>query len=193
MIKKFKKYSDKELLKLIHSSDKKISDAAFVEIYDRYALRLNAYCFTILNDRELAEDVLQETFIRLYQFADPNFEGGSVIGYLVRIARNLCLNIKRTQKEFISIDDYVLKQTSEINYENKELSDLVMMSLDLLDQKSKEILTMRIFNEIPYSEISQIFNITEARARYIVFKAKMKIKNILAPYFEDVPKTKIKL
>ncbi len=192
MKKNFKKYSDKELLKLIRSSDKRESDAAFVELYDRYALRLNAYCFTILNDRELAEDVLQETFIRLYQYADPSFEGGSIIGYLIRVARNLCLNIKRTKKDFISLDDYDLSQTYEINYENKELSDLVMISLDLLDEKSKEILTMRIFNDMPYSEISQIFNITEARARYIVFRSKMKIRNILAPYFENVPKTKIK-
>ncbi len=192
MNKKYKKYSDKELLKLIHNEDKKIADAAFVQIYDRYALRINAYCYTILGDREQAEDVLQETFIRLYQYADPEFQSGTIIGYLIRIARNLCLNIKRSNREFFSIEDYDFPINNEIDYDNKELSELVLMAMDLLDFKSKEILTMRVFNEIPYSEIAQIFNITEARARYIVFKTKEKIKKILAPYFDDVPKLMIK-
>lgn len=187
MNNRYTSYSDNELVKLIRGDDKKSSDAAFIELYDRYAIKVNAYCRSILNNREQAEDVFQETFIRFYQNADSNHIGGSVVGYLIKIARNLCLNQKRDRKNNISIDELDLPVNDSNAYEEKELSELLMMSLELLDNEMKDVLVMRVFNDLPYEEIASIMNITEARARYIVFKAKGKIKDILTPYFKDVP------
>jgi len=188
---KYFNFGDRELIGIIKGSDKKSSDEAFMEIYDRYALKVNAYCRSILNDRELAEDILQETFIKFYQNVKPDFKEGTVIGYLIRISRNLCLNYKRDNKQTVSIDDFEFPVYDKNTYEEKELNDLLMISLDLLDSETKDVLVMRVFNDLPYEEIAEIMNITETRARYIVFKAKSKLKNILMPYFRDVPNNNI--
>ncbi|MFW5663067.1 MAG: RNA polymerase sigma factor, partial [Bacteroidota bacterium] len=63
MSENFNSYSDQELLKYMRGRNKAISDEAFKAIYSRYAPRVHAYCLKILNSREQAEDVFQETFI----------------------------------------------------------------------------------------------------------------------------------
>ena len=184
MKNRFSQFSDKELVSLLRGGRKE-SEHAFGEIYDRYAMRVNAYCRTILNDRDLAEDIFQETFMRFFQKVRDDYQTGSIIGYLITIARNLCLNAKRDRKSTVPIDDFDFPQTETQSYEDKELMDLMIMSIDLLDFDTKEVLALRVFNDLPYNEIAEILNITAARARYLFFTAKDKLKNILSPYLKD--------
>jgi RNA polymerase sigma-70 factor, ECF subfamily len=185
MSKNLSTYSDVELVEMM-SGDKAATEAAFTELYDRYALRVNAYCRTILHNREEAEDIFQDTFVKFYQNVRADYHRGSIIGYLITIARNLCLNHKRDAKSTVPIDEIDIPYYENNGYEDKEMSELLMMSLELLDRDSKEILVMRVFNDLSYNEISDIIGITAARARYLAFNAKAKIKNILSPYLKDV-------
>jgi RNA polymerase sigma-70 factor (ECF subfamily) len=167
---------------------KPASERAFTEIYDRYALRINAYCRTILHTREAAEDVFQETFIKFYQNVRVDYKTGSIVGFLITIARNLCLNHKRNSKSNLPIEDFDFPVYDNNDLEDKELSDLLLMSFELLEPQTKEILIMRVFNYLSYNEIADIIGITAARARYLVFNAKDKLKNILTPYMKDIEK-----
>jgi len=176
-------YSDKELVAMMHG-DRRQEEAAFTEIYNRYSVRLNAYCRTILNNRTLAEDVFQETFMRFYKNVREDFSG-SIIGYLITIARNLCLNQKRDARQTIPLDDFDFPTQEHLEYDNKEMADLVMMSLELLDPVSKEVMVLRTFNDLPYEEIGEILDITAARARYLAFNAKNKIKQIISEYNKE--------
>ncbi len=187
MKKNFAKYSDKELVELLRGNTK-YTEAAFTEIYDRYGLRVNAYCRSILNDREAADDVFQETFIKFYQYVKSDYKSGSIIGFLITIARNLCLNAKRDKKVNIPIKDFDLLYDGNRQYEDKELEELLTMGLDLIDEEFKEALVLRYYNDMRYREIGRMLGITEARARYLVFTGKQKIKQLLTPYFKDVYK-----
>lgn len=185
MNSKLSKYDDKQLVKLMRKG-KKDAEAAFTEIYDRYSLRINAYCLSILGNKELAEDIFQETFIRFFNRAKSENVEGSIIGFLVTISRNLCLNAKRDRKINVPVEDYILPVVHNDELETKELSELLMMSLELIDPVEKEILVLREFNDMRYKEIGEILNITDAKARYLAFTGKQKIKNILSPYFKNV-------
>ncbi len=187
MNKNLSKYSDSELVKMMEEN-KPEADAAFAEIYDRYGLRVNAYIRTILGNKQLAEDIFQETFIRFYQNVKSDFKKGSLIGFLITIARNLCLNAKRDKISSVSLDDIELPHQDSNEYENKEFTDLLAMSLDLLDNEYREPIIMRFFNDLRYEEIGSILGITAARARYLVFTGKQKMKQILNPYFEEINK-----
>ena len=167
---------------------RKESEAAFTEIYDRYAIRVNAYCRTILNDREKAEDIFQETFLRFYKYASSERKTGSVIGFIITIARNLCLNAKRDDKFTVPIEEFKLSVDNAGNYEDKEMSELLMMALDLLPSELKEVMVLRYFDELRYNDIAEILNITAARARYLVYNGKQKIKEILTPYLKEIQK-----
>jgi RNA polymerase sigma-70 factor (ECF subfamily) len=187
MKKNFSTYTDKELVKLI-KGDKPESDYAFAEIYDRFGLRINAYIRTITGNKQIAEDIFQETFIRFFQKVRSDFERGSLIGFLITIARNLCLNAKRDRIHSISLDDIELPDLNNNSIETKEFSELLAMSLDLLDNEYREPIVLRYFDELRYDEIASIMGITAARARYLVFTGKQKLKHILNPYFEEINK-----
>ncbi|MCX6153040.1 MAG: RNA polymerase sigma factor [Candidatus Kapabacteria bacterium] len=176
-------YTDKELVSMMQG-DRRSSEAAFTEIYDRYSVRLNAYCRTILNNRALAEDVFQETLMKFYQNVRHDFSG-SIIGYLITIARNLCLNQKRDARPTVPLEDFDFPTNEHTQYEDKEMADIVMMSLELLDPVSKEVMVLRTFNDLPYEEIAEILTITSARARYLAFNAKNKIRQIIAEYSKE--------
>jgi len=190
MKKGYTKYSDEELITVLKGT-KPESDYAFAELYDRYGLRINAYIRTILTDRQLAEDIFQDTFIKFYQnVRGDKINGGSAIGFLITIARNLCLNAKRDTKSTVQIDDLDLPYNPGTSFEDKELADLVIMALDLVDHEYKEAMVLRFFNDLPYDEIAEILNITAARARYLVFTGKQRIKTILQPYLNETMNTK---
>ncbi len=183
-MKKYSKYTDKELLEEL-GKDKASSEAAFTEIYDRYGLRVNAYCRSILGSPEQAEDVFQETFVRFYQKAKSDSKAGSVIGFLITIARNLCLNAKRDAKPTVSIENFEMNFDLNESYESKESANLLTAALELLEDTYKEAMILRYFNGFSYKEIAETLEIKEARARYLVFNGKNKIKKILAPYMND--------
>jgi len=183
MRKNLSSYSDRELVEMLQGN-KSLKEAAFTELYDRYGLRINAYCISILNNSELAADVFQETFLKFYQKAQSDKFEGSVIGFLVTIARNLCLNVKRDTKLTVPIEEFEFSLDSK--YEDKELADLVMMAMDLLDSNQKEAIVLRIFNDLRYKEIAGILDVTPARARYLVFNGRQKIKDILYPYLKEI-------
>ena len=187
MGKNYSKYNDSELIVLL-KGDKPESDLAFAEIYDRYGLKVNAYIRTILGDKETSEDLFQETFIRFYQNVKTDYSQGSIIGFLIRIARNLCLNAKRDRKPAISIDKIELPTFDTFAIENREFAELIAMALDVLDNEFREPIVLRFFDDLPYDEISKILNITSARARYLVFTGKQKLKEYLNPYFEEINK-----
>jgi RNA polymerase sigma-70 factor (ECF subfamily) len=181
----FKAFSDSELAKLLKGS-KMEAESAFKELYDRHSPSIHAYCLKIVGDADQAEDVFQDTFIKFYQNIDPNLTNLNVFGFIIKIARNLCLNLKRDRKQTIPIDelDYLFKDTQ--NYEQKELLDLINRSLDLLDEEYREAFVLREYSGLDYNQIALVSNISVSNAKSRVFRAKQKIKMILKPYLKDL-------
>lgn len=182
-MKKYSNMNDKQLVSLIKSGPPK-AEPAFTEIYNRYSNQVFLYIFRILNDRAAAEDVYQETFLRFYEKVNIS-EFGSIKGFLITIARNLCLNHKRNKKNNVNIDDVQIR-SNEFDYEKEELQKLIDMAVELLNPEDKEILVLRVYNGLNYKEISEICDLTVDNARIKVYRAKQKIKEILAPYIKDL-------
>lgn len=179
--------SDKELVRLL-GKDKRQSEAAFTEIYQRYSSMVNAYCLRVLGNEEQAEDIFQDTFINFYKNIDTKAEYVNVPGYLITIARNKCLNIKRNRKQTVQIENVEFTYTDSQNYEQKELLDLINTSLDLLSDDYRDAFVMREYSGMQYSEIANVLNISVNNAKSRVFRARKKIKEILMPYLKDISK-----
>lgn len=187
MRKRYSTYSDNELAEMM--SSKKTRHDAFKEIYERYSSNVHAYCFKILNNHELAEDIFQETFIRFFKNFDSSQSNVNIPAFLIIIAKNLCLNAKRDAKNNIPFDDveYLLKDTQ--NYENRELLELIDRALELLENDLKEPFVLREYSGMNYDEIAEICEISQVNARTRVFRAKRKIKDILKPYLKEIRET----
>ncbi len=181
------RYDDEKLVAML-GEDKKSAEAAFRVLYDRHAPMVNAYCRKAVGNKEQAEDIFQEAFVRFFRNVKTDYKLTNVPGYLLTIARNLCLNYKRDKKPDVSLDDIELRGDVIQDYEQRELLELIDLALDLLDFEFKEAFIMREYNELPYKEIAEITGTTLSNAKSRVYRAKKKIKEILNPYLKELTK-----
>jgi RNA polymerase sigma-70 factor (ECF subfamily) len=180
--------NEKYLLDVIRNGRKKISDEAFKELHDRYASRVFAYTYKILGEREIAEDIYQETFLSFYKYAKKN-EVNSIIAFLIQTARNLCLAKKRDRKTKIEFEDFINPTWDEHSFEKEELNDLILKSLELLNEKYKEALVLKVYSGLDYKQIGEILEISQTNARTRVKRAKEQLREFLKPYINDLNQT----
>ena len=100
----FGTYSDEQLVGLLKGPKKK-RELAFNEIYERYSQMVHAYCCCIVKNRDVVDDIFQETFIRFLKKVDTKRECSNIPGFLVTIAKNLCFNYVRNKKHNIPVEE----------------------------------------------------------------------------------------
>ncbi len=184
----FSTYTDEKLVFLLRSDKREEAEIAFTEVYNRYSSKVHAYCLRVLINIEQAEDLFQEVFIRFFQKIKLNYPETNVPGYLIKIARNLCLNYKRDKVNTVNIQENDIYFEPGKSFENSELLDLITTALELLDFEYKEAFVMREYDGLTYNEIAEVSNTTVTNAKSRVFRAKQKIKDILQPYLKDMAK-----
>ena len=119
-------------------------------IYDK----LYRYVFFKLRNRELAEDITQETFLRYIRQKGGTY--GYEIKYLYTIARNLCIDEYRKIKEDSLPEGY--EETIE-SFEEKTINQMtIQKALGELDKDMQELILLRYVNEESVSTISKLYN-----------------------------------
>ncbi len=185
MAKNFDEYSDNELFYML-CDKKEISERAFTELFNRYSSRIYAYCRRFLGEREEALDVFQETFLKFHQSATKEREMTNVPGFLITIARNLCMNVKRRERPNVTFEDYMSGNDEEPNNDKNELLDLIKNALELLPDDYKEVFILREYDGLSYSEIAKLTNNSVANVKVRIHRAKQKIKDVLQPYLNEL-------
>lgn len=186
MKQEYGKYSDSELTVLLLEK-KSIAEPAFAELYSRYSRKIYAYCLKVLGNKEDASDVFQDTFVRFYNSAKQRQISGNIAGYIITIARNLCLNYKRDRKDLDSFEDYMAPSQNETqdNMDSVEQMELIQGALNKLPMEYREAFILRQYQGYSYQEISDITGESSATVKNRVWRAKEKIKNLLAPFLKD--------
>jgi RNA polymerase sigma-70 factor (ECF subfamily) len=183
-------YSDAELFQRIQGGQTPDVERAFNELYARYSPRIYAYCLRVLGDRDQARDVFQDAFVRFYKSAQQERSMTNVAGFLLTIARNLCLNHKRDTRPTTPIDSLELPAPQHgVSYEEDELLRLITLALDLLDAEHREAFVLREYDGLSFSEIGELTGTNEATAKTRAFRAKQKIRQILSPYLQDLERS----
>ncbi|RPI67090.1 MAG: RNA polymerase sigma factor, partial [Ignavibacteriae bacterium] len=170
------------------AGDEPVAQAALTRLYRRYSQRIYTYCRKITSDNHVAEDLLQETFVKLYDSGRQARPVENVPAYLMTIARNLCLSHRaRSHRQFVPVEDFHLT-TRDVPYEQKELLDLIQASLELLPDDYREAFVLREYNGLTYSEIADVIGQSIDVVKVRIFRAKKRLREILAPYLEDLKK-----
>ena len=135
------------------------------EQYDK----IYRYCYFRLRQRELAEDITQETFLRFLDSSQYR-DTGRALRYLYTIARNLCIDHYRRQGTELLAEEDVFSETAEKAVGNGEDSLLTAVSLRIalekLSEEERELLLLRYVNEVPVSAICGILGIS----RFAVYR-----------------------
>ena len=185
MNKRIEQIDDNELYyKLL--ADKKSAEEAFAEIYQRHSARIYAYCRRFLGNKEDAQDVFQETFIRFLDSTKQERIMTNVPAFLLKIARNLCVNLKRKEKNPISFEEYMVSDFGR--GDQNELMKLIKMALDILPDEYRDMFILREYDGLSYQEIAEVSNTPLSTVKIRIFRAKQKIREILAPYLREIEK-----
>ena len=156
----------------------------FEDMYQRFFKDVYLFVFSISKDRQIAEDITQETFFKALKEI-KNFRGDcSVKSWLCQIAKNLYISQMR-KKSMISLEDMdaVPNQISSTNIEQeyiqKEDKLSVYKVLHFLDEPYKEIFLLRTLGDLSFKEIADVFHRTESWARVTYHRARLKIQEAL--------------
>jgi RNA polymerase sigma-70 factor (ECF subfamily) len=182
-----KEISEDKLIEMLNSDKKKDIDNAFKIIYEQNSKMIHSFCHYLCDDQEVAEDIFQESFIRFYNAAKNKQNITNISGYLTTISRNLFYNHVRDSKNKVEIEENTLTENYE-QYDKKELMELIISSMDVLEKKYREAFVLREFEGLTYKQIGNKLNISPDNAKVRVIRAKKKIIEVLQPYINDINK-----
>ncbi|MEP0545346.1 MAG: RNA polymerase sigma factor [Rhodothermales bacterium] len=177
---------DRALIEAFQSGD----EFAFVALYNRYKAPVYAFCVKMLLDRAAAEDVLQETFVRVYENRERLTRPGSFKAWLFTIARNQCLNQLRRQNRQVSLGDTEPVGRGETPFSNlmkSEQVDLVNEYLGQLKPEYREVIVLREYQNLSYEEIAAVTRNTVSSVKSRLFKARRKLGEFLKPILDPEP------
>ncbi|MEH6656592.1 RNA polymerase sigma factor [Leeuwenhoekiella marinoflava] len=139
----------------------------FEDLVSEYKERLYWHIRRMVISHEDADDVLQNTFIKVFKNLN-NFQGDSqVYTWLYRIATNECLTFinKRNRTTHLSNEDLqeslVTSLTSDPYFDGDEAQLKLQQAIDTLPTKQKQVFVMKYFDELQYNEISEILGTSE--------------------------------
>jgi len=173
--------SDEELFGRIASEG---GGDAFRLLYERHAAKVFAYCNRMLGSRDEAKDIFQESFIRLHHKAVSGPEGIRVAPYLYTIAHNLCISAIRARKRNVPVEENALLN-EEHALESTERAAMVRLAIELLPVEYREPLLLHQYDDVAYADIAEILSIPLSTVKIRIYRAKEKLRAILAPYFQE--------
>lgn len=167
--------SETKLLKRLQSSRHK--DRAFSELLDIYQERIYWHIRKIVLTHDNANDVLQNTFIRVYR-SISKFEGkSSLLTWIFRIAYNESLRFieKEKKRKHQSIDDvsgHHLASLKESEYfDGDKLHEKLLNIVEGMSEKQRRVFQMKYFDDMSFREISEVLEVGESTLKSSYYSA----------------------
>ncbi|RJP81354.1 MAG: sigma-70 family RNA polymerase sigma factor [Candidatus Zixiibacteriota bacterium] len=179
--------TDEQLIARFQGGDQ----AAFDQIVERYQGQLINFVGRLLNDRNAAEDIVQETFLRVYRNKHRYKEIARFSTWIYTIAGNLARTELRRRKirNFFSISqrgegekDYEIPDTEidvEKSVEGSLIKDMIMREVMNLPVYFREVIILRDIQDLSYEEISQILKVPLGTVKSRVNRGRSQIQKRL--------------
>ena len=178
------KTTEEELITACKNNDSE----AFKQIYDMYAPKMMGVCMRYMHNRVDAEDILQDSFIKVYLNIKRYRGEGSVEGWIRRIVVNVAINKLRNdaKKELKLMDDDELRnikdnESSDMNndVEYKYSAQQMLNAIQKLSNMNRAVFNLAEIEGYSYKEIAEQLNTSESTARSTLSRAKSILKAIL--------------
>lgn len=165
--------------------DAKTSDQAFEVLYNYYFPKIYGYVFKRIGNRQLAEDIISDIFLKVFTNLNKYQHQGYTFGaWIYKIATNKLIDHYRKasrhkEVELIEAQDFSNNTDLERSFDvNKDLA-LVKTVLAKMPKRQQEVLHLRIFADMEYEEVGEILKITPNNARVLVHRS---LKNFYVNY-----------
>jgi RNA polymerase sigma-70 factor (ECF subfamily) len=183
---KSEKSTDKEIMELIQLGD----DRAFKELVIRFQNRLLNFVGRIVTDQETAEELVQETFLRIYKRKLSYTPDFAVSTWVYTIALNLARSElrKRKLRRFLSLDylkeetDFEIPDEKSRDFEN--LVPVLKQAIEKLPEDYKTAFVLCDIQRLPYQEIAEIMRVPVGTVKSRINRARAMLRDKLKPYKE---------
>lgn len=175
--------TDDELLRLFRS--KNTREKAFTALVDRYKERLYWHIRRLVVTHEDADDVLQNTFIKVWKGLDRFREDSQLFTWLYRVATNESLTHlekqkkRRTAEWGDAVSGIENKLRAEQDFDPKRIEWKLQLAIQSLPEQQRIVFNLRYFDEMPYKEMSEVLNVSEGALKASYHHAARKIENFL--------------
>ncbi len=164
---------------------------AFRLIFERYSRPVISFIFDMVNDRALAEELTQETFVRAYRAIGTMRAETKLSTWLFGIARNVARESLRARARAGNHVDLTDKSVMDLSDNkpvpvdgllSKELNALVQSALAALDEDKRLVFTLKVFHQCSYEEIAGITGFSLAKLKTDLHRARAEMRKRISPY-----------
>jgi len=156
--------------------------AAQRELYNKYSSKMLAVCYRFAHNREDAEDMLQEGFIKVFLQVHTFENRGAFEGWIRRIIIHTCINILKKNKKFNESVDIILATSIQVREESVPAiiqAKQVVECIRLLPIGYRTVLNLYAIEGYSHREISEMLDIEESTSRSQYTRAKAMLEDIL--------------
>lgn len=158
-------------------------DDAFRQIFETNSKKIYRLCYGYTGDEDSANDLLQETFVKVWQNLDKFRNKAMISTWIYRIAVNTCLTYLRSEKRQAKeeLTPHLAETRAEDFSEKNEQVALLYKCISKLEESERIIITM-VLDELPYPEIAEISGISEGNLRVKIYRIKQKLTDLYNQY-----------
>ncbi|MDG1529556.1 MAG: RNA polymerase sigma factor [Polaribacter sp.] len=163
----------------------KTKEQAFRKLVATYKERLYCHIRKIVISHDDADDVLQNTFIKIFKGIDNFKQESQLFSWMYRIATNESISFinKRAKENNVDISDYQYSLTSnldsDLHFDGDQIQLILQRAIKTLPTKQQLVFNMKYFDELKYKEISEILETSEGALKASYFHAVKKIEDYI--------------
>jgi RNA polymerase sigma-70 factor (ECF subfamily) len=163
-------------------------------IFERYARPVLSFIYDLVGQRDLAEELTQETFVRAYKSLNSVRDDTKLASWLFGIGRNVAREaIRVRRRENLNVLDSELvdgqlesrTQVSPVqDLLHKELNSAMHNALALLDEDRRVVFVLKVFRQCSYREIVDVTGFTLAKVKTDLHRARLEVRRRMGPFLE---------
>ncbi len=171
-------------------------EEAFRMIFERYAGSINGFIYSMVGERDLAEELTQETFVRAYVKMGTIRDASKLSTWLFGMAKNVAREARSSRhskaRTHVEINDSLLNEVSDSNPSptegllNKELHRVMLEALNKLDDDKRQVFTLKVFNHLRYDEIVEVTGFSMSKVKSDLHRARGEMQRFISAYTEQV-------
>ncbi|MBI5359071.1 MAG: RNA polymerase sigma factor [Planctomycetes bacterium] len=176
--------NDDELMESFQQGDA----VAFEALYHRYKTPIFSFAYRYTNNTNDAEDIAQQTFLKLFQAHSQYKKLSNFKSWLYAIARNLAVDMKKSawsRKVDINTpetDD--ASKNARPEWEKKEIAAIVQAAVNALSEDQREVFILSKYQDLSYNEIAEICGCSTDAVKQRIFRSHQILKEKLARFVE---------
>ncbi len=155
-----------------------------MQLYDLYCKAMYNTACNFIKDNVLAQDILQESFIKAFKKIEMYNGSASFGSWLKRIVINNCLDwVKKQKIETVALNEQVISIVDDDNWEIESGISLqeIYKCIEQLPSKCKNVVKLYLLEGYDHQEVAHILQITEGSSRSQLSRGKMRLKELLIP------------